>query len=62
MRVIQVQLKGSGATIYNAIDIKGVLEEIKELITEKDIGQEITISQKEMSQEDFLKLKEFSGY
>lgn len=63
MRVFKVQLEGfDGPTIYKPDEILGVLQEIEELLKEDDLDQKITITQEEMSEEEFNKLEEFEGY
>jgi hypothetical protein len=63
MRVFKVQLEGyNGPTIYKADEILGVLREIEDLLKEDDVEQKITITQDEISEEEFNKIGEFSGY
>lgn len=63
MRVFKVQLEGyDGPTIYKEDEILGVLREIEDLLKEDDIEQKITITQDEISEEEFNKVGEFSGY
>lgn len=63
MRVFKVQLEGyNGPTIYKTDEILGVLREIEDLLKEDDVEQKITITQDEISEEEFKKIGEFGGY